>query len=46
VYEKSTFSMVNEECRSHLTTMKSRTTVVLYGFETHICINATCLDLM
>ena len=38
VFEKKSFSMVNEQVSSLLKSFKTIDTVVLYGMETHICV--------
>lgn len=38
LYEKKTFSMLNEEADLFLDAHPSRKTVVLFGIEAHVCI--------
>lgn len=45
VWEKKTFSMVNQDTIGYIESLK-RKSVVLYGVEAHICMKQTCLDLL
>ena len=45
-YDKSTFSMINDETREYLDLNHDRKSAVLYGFEAHLCVQQTCLDLL
>ena len=44
VYEKSKFSMMTDEVTKHFDSL-GRDTAVLYGIETHVCVQQTALDL-
>jgi nicotinamidase-related amidase len=45
VFEKKTFSMLDPTVTAHFESLRRRS-VVLYGFEAHICVKQTCLDLL
>ena len=45
IVTKRTFSMINNDTLPYLEGLK-RKHAVLYGWETHICIKQTCLDLL
>ena len=45
LFEKSTFSMMNDEVLHHFMSFK-RDTAVLYGIEAHVCVQQTALDLI
>ena len=45
VFEKQTFSMLEEPVLNHLTSLNKKK-VVLYGIEAHVCMKQTCLDLL
>jgi len=44
-YEKTRFSMWNEDLSNHLQSLQTKS-VVLFGIETHVCIQQTALDLI
>ena len=48
VFEKKKFSMVTPEVKTCLSTndFQERDSVVLFGIETHVCVQQTCLDLL
>jgi nicotinamidase-related amidase len=48
VFDKTLFSMVTPEVEDYLRTpaMQSRTSVLLCGIETHVCVLQTALDLL
>ena len=43
---KTTFSMINEQTKEFLNRYPHRKTAVLFGAETHVCIQQTTLDLL
>ncbi|KAL4429723.1 hypothetical protein ABPG74_001409 [Tetrahymena malaccensis] len=45
-YEKSSFSMINEQTEAFLKANSERKSVILYGAEAHVCVQQTCLDLL
>lgn len=45
LFEKKLFSMVTDEVNAHLSTL-GRHNYVLYGIETHVCVQQTALDLL
>jgi len=48
VFEKTRFSMCTDEVLAHLGTekMASRKSAVIFGVETHVCVQQTVLDLL
>ena len=44
MFEKSTFTMMNDEIAHHFMSLR-RDTAVLYGIESHVCVQQTALDL-
>ena len=44
-FEKKLFSMITPEVQAHLTPL-AKTSYVLFGLETHVCIQQTALDLL
>eukprot|EP00386_Alphamonas_edax_P009127 GDKI01030033.1.p1 GENE.GDKI01030033.1~~GDKI01030033.1.p1 ORF type:complete len:152 (-),score=43.21 GDKI01030033.1:16-471(-) len=48
VFEKTKFSMLTEEVTKHILSdeLKDRKSVVLFGIETHVCVQQTALDLL
>ena len=48
VFEKCKFSGLTDDVREHLKSLHGgeTTDVVLFGFESHICVQQTCLDLL
>lgn len=46
LFEKTQFSMITEAGRGFLDKYPERKNVVLYGMETHICIQQTCFSLL
>ncbi|XP_065064072.1 isochorismatase domain-containing protein 2-like [Rhopilema esculentum] len=46
VFPKTVFSMMIPEVEEHLKTLPEVKTIVLFGIETHVCIQQTCLDLL
>ncbi|CAD8075397.1 unnamed protein product [Paramecium primaurelia] len=45
-YEKFTFTMLSDKGLEILKQYPNRNQVVIYGLETHICVQQTCLDLI
>ena len=48
-FEKRTFSMLNNDCKSILDNLKKTKnidTIIFTGIETHICVQQSCLDLL
>ncbi|CAD8080375.1 unnamed protein product [Paramecium sonneborni] len=45
-YEKHTFSMYNEDGKRVLQQYPEKNQVVIYGWEAHVCVQQTCLDLV
>jgi len=46
IFEKDTFSMINEDTRKFLDDYKERKTAIIYGLETQVCVFQTALDLL
>merc|ERR1739841_259983 len=46
VFEKTRFSMCTAEVMQHLDSMKARKAAVIFGLETHVCVQQTVLDLL
>merc|ERR1719408_853346 len=46
VFEKTRFSMCTEEVLAHLGSLSSRKSAVIFGVETHVCVQQTVLDLL
>eukprot|EP00123_Amoebidium_parasiticum_P019617 comp27894_c0_seq1/m.47183 comp27894_c0_seq1/g.47183 ORF comp27894_c0_seq1/g.47183 comp27894_c0_seq1/m.47183 type:complete len:193 (-) comp27894_c0_seq1:626-1204(-) len=46
IFSKVTFSMVTPEMESYLKANPARNAVVLFGLETHVCVQQTALDLL
>mmetsp|Transcript_20664 Transcript_20664/g.27225 ORF Transcript_20664/g.27225 Transcript_20664/m.27225 type:complete len:214 (-) Transcript_20664:119-760(-) len=46
VFEKKLFSMMTEEVDQYMSSIEGLKSVVLFGQETHVCIQQTCLDLL
>jgi hypothetical protein len=46
LYEKLLFSMLTDDVKGFLKTQPDRKNIVLYGIETHVCIQQTALDLL
>ena len=45
MFEKKLFSMLTDECKTHLATL-NRSSYVLFGIEAHVCVQQTALDLL
>lgn len=46
VFEKKKFSMVTEECKTHLSTLGEVKSAIIVGVEAHVCVLQTSLDLI
>eukprot|EP00928_Gymnodinium_smaydae_P078784 TRINITY_DN62861_c0_g1_i1.p1 TRINITY_DN62861_c0_g1~~TRINITY_DN62861_c0_g1_i1.p1 ORF type:complete len:197 (+),score=43.15 TRINITY_DN62861_c0_g1_i1:108-698(+) len=46
VFEKVQFSMFTPEVAEELNAIEALSDVVLFGLETHVCVQQTCLDLL
>jgi hypothetical protein len=46
VYDKTKFSMCIPEIGRYLDDIKGIESIVVFGLETHICVDQTCLDLL
>jgi hypothetical protein len=46
LFSKFTFSMINEESQKMLDIYHSLKTAVVFGLETHLCVQQTCEDLL
>eukprot|EP00559_Dactyliosolen_fragilissimus_P002077 CAMPEP_0184867898 /NCGR_PEP_ID=MMETSP0580-20130426/28180_1 /TAXON_ID=1118495 /ORGANISM="Dactyliosolen fragilissimus" /LENGTH=217 /DNA_ID=CAMNT_0027368409 /DNA_START=216 /DNA_END=869 /DNA_ORIENTATION=+ len=49
IFEKKKFSMITEEVHEFLESsddMRARSSFVLFGVESHVCVQQTCLDLL
>lgn len=44
VYEKTMFSMMTEEVKKSLAMQPERHNIILYGIETHVCVQQTAMD--
>lgn len=45
-FEKLKFSMITDEVKSYMEELPSRNQAIIYGIETHVCIQQTCMDLL
>ena len=45
-YEKTRFSMITDDVKGYLSHHNDRKNIVLFGIETHVCIQQTTLDLL
>lgn len=47
IFPKTRFSMMTDDVSSHINThLNTRTSYLLAGIETHVCVQQTCLDLL